>query len=66
MCRASKRGRLIAHAIDTAIRQARLLTEAARVTAGDLFDAASILDKPKRRASKRPEATTGDLFARSS
>lgn len=56
----------IAQAIDTAMRQARLLTEAARVTAGDLFDSASILEKPKRRGSKKPEATTGDLFARTS
>lgn len=56
----------IAQAVDTAIRQARHLVEAARVTASDLFDAASLLEKPKRKASKRPEGTTGDLFARSS
>lgn len=59
-----------ADAITTASRQARLLVEAAAVTAGAHFDATSLLEKPKRRA-KRAEAapsddvpTTGDLFAR--
>lgn len=64
-----------AYAIENASRQARLLVEAAQVTAFDFFDATKIFEKPKRRGGRRTEVaeerkapeeavgSTGDLFA---
>lgn len=49
-----------ARRLELPVRQARLLAEAALLTAEDLRDASGIFDKPKRRAARAIKAESGD------